>query len=101
MADIQDMRARMRETRAAPVVSQGEGFKIPFGVVAVAAVVVGFAVVMVTPKFYPVQRTASLPAFKEAKERNSEEAAAAPARAAAVDAAPIKADYAGKAPEDV
>src|SRR5262245_61867249 len=101
MADIQDMRARMRETRSAPVVSQGEGFKIPFGVVAVAAVVVGFVVVMMTPKFYSVQRTAGLPAFKEVKEHSSEEAAPAPAHAAVVETAPIKADYVGKSPEDV
>src|SRR5262249_36381903 len=91
---------RMRETRAAPVVSQREGFKIPFGVVAAAAVGVGFVIVMMTPKFYSVQRTATLPAFKEVKERSSEEQAPVPARAALVEAAPIKADYAGKSPEE-
>jgi hypothetical protein len=102
MADLQEMRARMRETRAAPVMSQRQGFKIPFSVVAVAAVAAGFVVVMMTPKFYSVQRTAALPAFKEVKGRSEEPApASAAAQAAVVAAAPIKADYVGKAPEDV
>lgn len=97
MSDLQEMRARMRETRvAAPAVSSGEGFRIPFGVVAVAAVAVGFAIVTVTPKFYSVQRTATLPAFQETKARSDEPAAAS----APVDTTPINADYAGKSPEE-
>ena len=63
----------------------GGGFKIPFGLLAGAAVVVGFLVVLFTPKIYPVQRTAALPAFKEARRRRrrSRAAAAAPQPAAA------------------
>jgi len=101
MTDLQDMRARMRDTRsAAPTVSSGgQGFRIPFGIVAVAAVAIGFAIVTVTPKFYSVQRTATLPAFHETKARSGgDEPAAAPA--SAVDMTPIKADYAGKSPEE-
>lgn len=97
MSDLQEMRARMRESRAAaPAVSSGEGFRIPFGVVAVAAVAVGFAIVTVTPKFYSVQPTATLPAFQETKARSDEAGAAAPV----VDITPINADYAGKSPEE-
>ena len=102
MTDLQDMRARMRETRAAPAVSRGEGFKIPFSIVAVAAVAAGFVVVMMTPKFYSVQRTAALPAFQDAKGRSEEPVpVAAAVQPAVVEAAPIKVDYAGKSPEDV
>src|SRR5689334_17695596 len=97
MSDLQDMRARMRETRSAPSVSGGEGFRIPFGVVAVAAVAVGFAVVTVTPKFYSVQRTATLPAFQETKAHGDEPAATS---APVVDMTPINADYTGKSPEE-
>src|SRR5581483_8723525 len=98
MSDMHDLRARVRETRAAPAVSSGEGSRIPFGVVAVAAVAIGFAVVTVTPKLYSVQRTATLPAFKEAKARSEGEEPAAPSTV--VDTKPIQADYAGKSPEE-
>src|SRR5947209_4400850 len=97
MTDLQDLRARMRETRAAPSAprASGEGFKIPFGVVAVVAVAAGFAFVTLTPKLYSVQRTAALPGLQE-KARGDEPQAAAPA----VDATPIRADYTGKSPEE-
>jgi hypothetical protein len=98
MTDLQDMRARLRETRATPTVSSGDGIKIPFGIFAVGAIAVGFAVVTLTPKLYSVQRTATLPAFKEVKERSEE---SAPAPAPVVAATPIKADYAGKSADEV
>jgi hypothetical protein len=70
MTDIQDLRARMREERGRqPMAATGAGFKLPFGLLAGAAVVLGFVVVMFTPKIYSVQRTAALPEFKEARER--------------------------------
>ena len=69
MTDIHDLRAQMREGRGArPVVVHGGGFKLPFGLLAGAAVVIGFLVVLFTPKIYSVQRTAALPAFKEARQ---------------------------------
>jgi hypothetical protein len=98
MSDHQDMRGRLRESRAAPTVSSGDGIKIPFGVFAIGAIAVGFGVVTLTPKLYSVQRTATLPAFKDAKARSEE---AAPAPAAVVVMAPIKADYAGKGADEV
>src|SRR5882724_6777438 len=98
MTDLQDMRARLRESRVTPVVSTGGGFKIPFGVVAIGAIAVGFVIVMMTPKLYSVQRTAALPAFKDVKERSDEPAIAA---MPIVEAPPIKADSAGKSAEEV
>src|SRR5437588_5130816 len=98
MTDLQDMRARLRESRVTPAVSTGTGFRIPFGVLAIGAIAAGFAIVMMTPKLYSVQRTAALPAFKDVKERSEEPVVAA---APVVDATPIKADYAGKSLEEV
>jgi len=98
MTDLQDMRARLRETRAAPTVSGGEGSKIPFGIFAVGAIVVGFAVVALTPKLYSVQRTAALPAFKDVRERSE---ASAPAPAPVVAMTPIRADYVGKSADEI
>ena len=68
MTDLHDMRARMREERGLAAVA-GSGFKLPFGLIAVVAVVVGFIVVMFTPKIYSVQRTAALPTFSEVRDR--------------------------------
>jgi hypothetical protein len=68
MTDLQEMRARLREERALPAVAGG-GFKIPFGLIAILAVVLGFIVVLFTPKIYPVQRTAALPTFSDVKDR--------------------------------
>jgi hypothetical protein len=105
MTDIHDLRAQMREGRGArPVVVQGGGFKIPFGLLAGVAVALGFVVVLFTPKIYSVQRTAALPAFKEARQ---EPVAAAPqpvvaaqpvaaAHPVAPAAAAAKSAYAGK-----
>jgi hypothetical protein len=72
MTDIHDLRAQMREGRGArPVVASGGGFKLPFGLLAGAAVVAGFLVVLFTPKIYSVQRTAALPAFKEVRQEGA------------------------------
>ena len=99
MTDIHDLRAQMREGRGArPVVARGGGFKLPFGLLAGAAVVAGFLVVLFTPKIYSVQRTAALPAFKEVRQEVAP-VVVAPAPqpvAAAAHPAAAKSDYAGK-----
>jgi len=53
MTDLQDLRARIRDTHAEPERNSG----LPFWLVATAAVGVGFAVVMFVPRFYGGQRT--------------------------------------------
>ena len=64
MAHFHDMRARIRETSGEPETgSSGLSFWIVTG----AAVAVGFALVMFAPRFYTVQRTAALPAFKDVR----------------------------------
>jgi hypothetical protein len=68
MTDIHDIRTRLREERGRPVAT-GTGFKIPFSVLAAGAVILGFVIVMLTPRLYSVQRTAALPDFKESRER--------------------------------
>lgn len=110
MTDIHDLRAQMREGRTArPVVTQGGGFKVPFGIVAGIAVALGFVVVLFTPKIYSVQRTAALPAFKEARQEATPAApapvvAAVPPVATPPAAAPApsaaKSAYAAKSPEE-
>lgn len=105
MTDIHDLRAQMREGRAARPGSQGGGFRIPFGVVAGIAVGLGFVVVLFTPKLYSVQRTATLPAFREARrEEPPAPIAPAPPVAAPPVAAPappaVKSAYAGKGADE-
>jgi len=111
MTDIHDLRAQMREGRAArPAVGRGGGFRIPFGLVAGAAVVVGFLLVLFTPKIYPVQRTAALPAFKEMRQEPAPAAPApapvvaqpvvAPQPAAAAQPPAAKSAYAGKGADE-
>ena len=97
MTDTHDMRARLRDTRGHESVASG-GFKIPFGLLAGVAVVAGFLLVFFMPKIYSVQRTAALPAFKEARLRAEE-----PVPAAVVAAPPmaaVKPDYAGKGADE-
>jgi hypothetical protein len=79
MTEIQDLRARMREERTRqPVAAEpGSGLRIPFGVLAVGAVVLGFVVVFFTPRIYPAQRTAALPAFRDVQQRIENPGAAA------------------------
>ena len=67
--DMHDIRAQLREAREQRLPSQGEGKNVKFWVVAVCAVVVGFAVVLFTPRIYSVQRTAALPTFQETRDR--------------------------------
>jgi hypothetical protein len=110
MTDIHDLRAQMREGRTVrPVVASGGGLRIPFGLLAGAAVVAGFLLVLFTPKIYSVQRTAALPAFKEARQEvaplaavaaQPAAAAAHPPAAAAPPAVPVKSDYAGKSADE-
>lgn len=116
MTDIHDLRAQMREGRGARPVVAGGGFKLPFGLLAGAAVVIGFIVVLLTPKIYSVQRTAALPAFKEARHEPAPNAVVAPPMVAVPAAPPppavphaaapapvvaAKSDYAGKSADDV
>ena len=98
MTDLHDMRARLRDTRGHQAVAGG-GFKIPFGILAGVAVVAGFLLVLFMPKIYSVQRTSTLPAFKEARVR-AEEPVLAPV-VAAPPMAIVKADYAGKGADEV
>jgi len=113
MSDIHDIRARMREGRVSPVATAGGGFKLPFGVLAVGAVLLGFGVVLFMPKIYSVQRTATLPGLSGGPPRAEESvrtvapavpaAPAGPAApvASAAPLAPVKSDYAGKSADDV
>jgi hypothetical protein len=100
MTDIQDLRARMREERGRqPMAATGAGFKLPFGLLAGAAVILGFVVVMFTPKIYSVQRTAALPDFKEVRERT---VSPEPVLVAAAAPAPVaSAHYAGKSTDEI
>ena len=54
MADIQDLRARARETAFEPQQSSGG---LPFWLIAAAAVAVGFAGVMFAPRFFSSHST--------------------------------------------
>ncbi len=86
MSDIQGLRAQLRDNRsiAAPratVTVSGNGGGLLFWIMAAVAGAIAFAVVLLGPRFFTAQRTASLPAFQEAQRP-------APAEAAPVQAAP-------------
>jgi len=86
MADLQDLRARARETAYEPERSSGG---LPFWLIAAAAVVAGFAGVMFAPRFFSSHSTGVV--YVEAPR-------------AAVPAAPVVAGadrYAGKSPDEV
>lgn len=70
MTDLQDLRARVRETRYEPERKSG----LPFWLVTAAAVGIGFAVVMFAPRFFGGQHTALV--------THTETSAPAPAAAA-------------------
>ena len=108
MTDIQGLRAQLRDTRPAPrssSSSSGGGGGIPFWAIAAGAAALGFAIVLFTPRFYTMQRTAALPDVQT--QRPPEPAESAPPHAAAPQAAAPQAPeapasrYAGKAPEEV
>jgi hypothetical protein len=85
MADIQDLRARARDTAYEPQQSGG----LPFWLIAAAAVAVGFAAVMFAPRFFSKHGTGVV--YVEA-----------PRAPAAATAAPASAErYEGKTPEEV
>jgi len=96
MSDLQGLRSRIRETGERLEPSRSG---MPFWIVTVCAVAVGFTVVLLAPRFYTSQRTAALPTFKDAAERTE---AVAPTQAApALDLPPGPARYAGKSAEEI
>src|SRR5262245_36204929 len=90
MTDIQGLRAQLRDTRPATrsSTSSGGGGGIPFWAIAAGAAALGFAIVLFTPRFYTMQRTAALPDVQSApRAEGAESAPAHPAQAAAPHAA--------------
>jgi hypothetical protein len=96
MTDLHDMRARMRET-GYQAAEPGRS-RLPFWILTVCAVAVGFTVVLFAPRFYTPQRTAALPTFKDTVTR---EQPSAPAQIVAPEIAGNPARYAGKSVEDI
>lgn len=87
MTDIQDLRARVRETRYEPERKS----RLPFWLVTAAAVGIGFAVVMLVPRFYGGHRTVLVMHTETS----------APAPAAAAPAPPGAERHTGKSLEEV
>jgi hypothetical protein len=96
MTDLHDMRARMRETGYQAAEPGRSG--LPFWIVTLCAVAVGFALVLFVPRFYTPQRTAALPTFKDTATR---EQPSAPVQTVAPEIAANPARYAGKSAEDI
>jgi hypothetical protein len=99
MTDIQGLRAQLRDTRPAARSSSSGGTGIAFWIIAAGAAALGFAVVLFTPRFYTMQRTAALPGVQTT--HRTETAEAAPAQAAAPEAPGSASRYAGKAADEV
>lgn len=93
MADFEDMRARIRDTGYQPAPSRSG---VPFWIVTVLAVAVGFTVVLFAPRFYTVQRTAALPSSKDMLVRTEPETSV---HAAPVPAGPSR--YADKSADEI
>ena len=96
MTDLHDMRARMRETGYQAAEPSRSG--LPFWIVTVCAVAVGFTVVLFVPRFYTPQRTAALPTFKDTATREQPNT---PAQIVAPEIAANPARYTGKSAEDI
>jgi hypothetical protein len=96
MADLHEMRARVRNTGYEPEPSRSG---LPFWIATVCAVAIGFTVVLFVPRFYTPQRTAALPIFKDTPERV--EPVAAPAARAQAETAGNPGRYAGKSADEV
>ncbi len=95
MADVHDMRARIRDSGVEP---EPSGNGLSFWIVTICAVAVGFTVVMFAPRLYTVQRTAALPDFRDAATRQATQPMHGP------DAAALAADatrYAGKSADEI
>lgn len=99
MADLQDIRAALRESRHQPAPAEGGRSGVTFWVVAVCAVFVGFSVVLFTPRLYSVQRTAALPTFQETRDRIEAESRGELPSMAALSASPER--YAGKSADEM
>jgi hypothetical protein len=97
MTDLHDMRARMRETGYQAAEPSRGG--LPFWIVTVCAVAVGFTVVLFAPRFYTAQRTAALPTFKDTAPREQPNTPAQTAAIAEIAANPAR--YAGKSAEEI
>ena len=96
MADFQDLRARVRETGYQPAPSGGSS--LPFWIATACAVVIGFTVVLLAPRFYTVQRTATLPAVKEMQGRTQ---SAQPVQSVGTPLPADPARYAGKSADEI
>ena len=99
MADLQDIRAALRESRHQPAPAEGGRHGVTFWAVAVCAVFVGFSVVLFTPRLYSMQRTAALPTFQETRDRIEAESRGELPGMAALLASPER--YAGKAADEM
>ena len=105
--DMHDIRAQLREAREQRPRATEDGRKgITFWIVAVGAVIVGFAVVLLTPRIYSVQRTAQLPSFQETRDRIEAETRGPATAPPAAPASPASytgknADEMGKIADDV
>ena len=95
MADLQDMRTRIRDAGFQPEPSRSG---LPFWIVTVCAVAVGFTVMLFAPRFYTVQRTAALPSVKDMVGR----AHSAAPESAAVSEGPANPErYLGKSADEI
>jgi len=100
MADLHAIREQLREARSRPAPVEAVSTVSPmFWIVAVFAAVVGFAIVLFTPRIYSVQRTASLPTFQETRDRIEAEAKGEYAATMPLPANP--AQYAGKSADEM
>jgi hypothetical protein len=104
MADVQDIRAQLREARHQPAAPSGNDGGLRFYLMAAMAAVVGFGIVLFTPKVFSVQRTASLPNFHESASREAVAPAQTVVMAPVAPAAPAAAGappYAGKSADEM
>lgn len=99
MADLHDIRATLRETRQQRAHTQEGRTGVTFWVVAACAVMVGFSVVLFTPRLYPVQRTAALPTFQETRDRIEAESRGELPGMAPLPSNPAR--YAGKSADEI
>lgn len=101
MADLQEMRSRMRDTGYQAAAPSSGGGSMSFWFIAAGAAVVGFAIVLFAPRFYSPQRVTALPVSQTIASKIEVDVKPAAPTGPAVAMPGNAARYVGKSPDEM